>query len=305
MRKHHNTKEKPLHRWLKITTVVVSAKSTSDLSTLPSFPPDPNSPDSTITSVAKEIALLGGTSLAIPVDTRSPASVSALFDSIASRLKRLDVLVYNSGAIWWSSVQNTPPKRFKLMQEVNIEGLYSAIHASFPLFEKGGWKGRVVVVCPPIYSRFFRGKTAYAVGKVGMSVLVKGLAMDWIREGKKNMAITGLWPAVAIESAATAEAVAADMDKRADLRKATVFADAVLGILGTEAEKVNGELLTDEDFLRDVMRVEDFGKYSVVPGATPRRIMPAKFPDLRVEEQDDEGVRTDSIVLRKNRQAKL
>jgi len=53
-----------------------------------------------------------------------------------------------------------------------------------------------VVVCPPIYSRFFRGKTAYAVGKVGMSVMVKGLAMDWERQGEKGLGICGIWPAV-------------------------------------------------------------------------------------------------------------
>jgi FAD synthase len=35
-----------------------------------------------------------------------------------------------------------------------------------------------------------------------------------------------------------------------------------------------------------------------VPGATPRRIMPARFPVLEVEEQDDEGQRIDSTKLR-------
>ena len=78
---------------------------------------------------------------------------------------RLDVLVYNSGAIWWSSVANTPLKRFQLMQRVNPEGLYATIMAALPVFEKNGWKGRIVVVSPPIYSRFFRGKTAYAMGE--------------------------------------------------------------------------------------------------------------------------------------------
>jgi NAD(P)-dependent dehydrogenase (short-subunit alcohol dehydrogenase family) len=52
------------------------------------------------------------------------------------------------------------------------------------------------VVSPPIYSRFFRGKTAYAMGKVGMSVLTKGLAMDFQRQGREGMAITSIWPAV-------------------------------------------------------------------------------------------------------------
>ncbi|KAI5245706.1 short chain dehydrogenase [Aureobasidium subglaciale] len=285
--------------------VIVAAKTTSDPSTLASFPPDPNSSNSTINTVAKEIHLLGGTAIPIPVNTRSEDSINALFHKIAAEFGRLDVLVYNSGAIWWSSVAKTPVKRFRLMQEVNIEGLYSSIQASFSLFEKGGWKGRVIVVCPPIYSRFFRGKTAYAVGKVGMSVLVKGLSMDWIREGKKDMSITGIWPAVAIESAATGEAVAADMDKRNDLRKATVFSDAILGMLEEKTANFTGLLTTDEDFLRDFRGVTDFGKYSLVPGAVPRRIMPKDFPDLTVAEQDDEGVRTDSTVLREKRQAKL
>jgi NAD(P)-dependent dehydrogenase (short-subunit alcohol dehydrogenase family) len=108
----------------------------------------------------------------------------------------LDVLVYSSGAIWWSSVENTPTRRFQLMQKVNPEGLYATVQAALPHFKNNGWKGRIIVVSPPIYSRFFRGKTAYAMGKVGMSVLTKGLAVDFEREGRTDMAITSIWPAV-------------------------------------------------------------------------------------------------------------
>lgn len=79
------------------------------------------------------------------------------------------------------------------MQRVNPEGLYATIQATLPHLPS---TGRIVVVSPPIYSRFFRGKTAYAMGKVGMSVLTKGLAMDFEREGKNGMAITSIWPAV-------------------------------------------------------------------------------------------------------------
>jgi len=86
-------------------------------------------------------------------------------------------------------------KRFQLLQRVNPEGLYGTIQACLPHFKNNGWKGRIIVVSPPIYSRFFRGKTAYAMGKVGMSVLTKGLAMDFEREGREDMAITSIWPA--------------------------------------------------------------------------------------------------------------
>jgi len=94
-------------------------------------------------------------------------------------------------------------KRFQLMQRVNPEGLYATIQAVLPAMKrnassdgKGTGRGRIIVVSPPIYSRFFRGKTAYAMGKVGMSVLTKGLAMDFDREGRREMAITSIWPAV-------------------------------------------------------------------------------------------------------------
>lgn len=69
-------------------------------------------------------------------------------------------------------------------------------------------------------------------------------------------------------------------------------------MLRAPAATVNGLLDTDEDFLREKCGVTDFSKYSVVPGSTPRRIMPAKFPALEVAEQDDEGQRMDSAKVR-------
>ncbi len=76
-------------------------------------------------------------------------------------------------------------------------------------------------------------------------------------------------------------------------------------MLRAPAEKVNGLIDTDEDFLREHCGVTDFSKYSVVPGSTPRRIMPQKFPALTVDEQDDEGKRMDSAAARRGAGAKL
>lgn len=206
---------------------------------------------------------------------------------------RLDVVVYNSGAIWWSAVETTSMKRFQLMQRVNPEGLYGTIQAALPHFKNNAWRGRIIVVSPPIYSRFFRGKTAYAMGKVGMSVLTKGLAMDFERQGRKDMAITSIWPAAAIDSAATK-----DPAIRQELRKPTIFSDAILAMLRAPASVVNGCLELDEDFLRQHTGMTDFSKYALISGTTPRRIMPVDFPDLRVAEQDDEGRRMDSVKTR-------
>lgn len=147
------------------------------------------------------------------------------------------------------------------------------------------------------------------MSKLSMSILTLGLAKDLRRQGHdKTMSITSIWPAVAIESAATelnpqvqsAGMNSADESKRKDLRKPTIYSDAILGMLRAPCERVNGLCDTDEDFLRRECGYtdEDFERYDCVPGSRPRRIMPREFPDLRVEEEDDEGVRMDSVKLR-------
>jgi len=65
--------------------VVVAAKSVTpeaDLAKLSPFPPDPNSPQSTITTVAREITLAGGEATAIRVDTTDYASIQALIAKV-------------------------------------------------------------------------------------------------------------------------------------------------------------------------------------------------------------------------------
>lgn len=147
--------------------------------------PGPNSRDSNISTVTEQIVSAGGTALAFPVNVRHQSSVKALFDKVVETWGSLDVLIYNAGAIWWGSVEETDWKRFKLMQEVNVEGkqcplyeherrkladkhsgLYASIQASLLHWKKCSWNARVIVVSPPIYSRFFRGKTAYSMGKL-------------------------------------------------------------------------------------------------------------------------------------------
>jgi NAD(P)-dependent dehydrogenase (short-subunit alcohol dehydrogenase family) len=152
---------------IDVRIVVVAAKTTSDASKCSPFPPDPNSPQSTINTVAREISEAGGEALALQVDTRDYENVQDMVRKTVQKYGQLDVLVYNSGAIWWASVENTPMKRFRLMQQVNPEGLYGTVQACLPEFYKNGGKGkgRIVVISPPVYSRFLRGKTAYAMGK--------------------------------------------------------------------------------------------------------------------------------------------
>lgn len=73
-----------------------------------------------------------------------------------------------------------------------------------------------------------------------------------------------------------------------------IFSDAILALLHAPAESVNGILELDEHILRTFGRISDFSGYALIQGATPRRIMPMRFPSLLVDEQLDEGRRVDS-----------
>lgn len=274
-------------------TVVLSSKSTGALQQ--STPRDPNSQSSTIDTVLAEIRELGGSGLALPCDVRDDSSIQAVIDTTLSTYGKCDAMVYNPGAIWWSSIERTPTKRYDLMHQINSRGLYVAIQYLLPLFRRQG-RGRIVSVSPPIYSRFVKGKTSYAMTKIAASVMTIGLAVDFEREFEgMDVGITSVWPAAAIQSAATRHA-----DLR-DLRKPTIFGDAVVEVLRAPVKKVSGRLLLDEDFLRESRGLNDeqVAEYAVIQGSNPRRIMPIQLPDLRVAEEDDEGQRIDSTTLNK------
>lgn len=284
-------------------TVVVAAKSSS-IKPLVTFPPDPNSADSTIDTVVREIEEAGGKAYARKVDVRSPESVDGLIQWTISALNHIDAVIYNPGAIFWASLIETPIKRYQLMHEVNTLGLYATVQSILPYFYARN-KGRLVIVSPPIYSRFPRGKAAYAMTKFAMTTLMIGLYHDFKRRNAETGfggGVCSIWPATAIVSAATEYT---RPGSKVELRKPDIFADATLAILQEpDVTRFTGKAWLDEDFLRELKGIKDFDEYAFTKGVKVRRIMPRKLPNLEVEEEDDEGERMNSVQLNKQR-AKL
>ncbi|KAJ3324233.1 hypothetical protein HDV06_000272 [Boothiomyces sp. JEL0866] len=245
-----------------------------------------NSLPGTIQEVVQEINKIGGTSEAIQCDVRDQTAIDSAIDSVVAKHKRLDAIIYNPGAIHWGTVAESSAKKYELMHQVNSRGLYIVVSKALPIFTKQTF-GRFIVVSPPIYSRFFRGKTAYAMTKVSMSVLVMGLAMEL----PPSISITGIWPATAIQSYVTD---VKGLDK-GHLRSPKIFADAIDLLLEDEPQNINGKCLIEEDYLRS-KGVDDFKKYRCDPNVEPRRMLPMEFPSLLVKEQDDRGIQIKSKI---------
>ena len=136
-----------------------------------------------IFSTAKEIEQLGSHALPIECNVRNVEDINNAVERCISHFGSLDVTVYNAGAILWNKVIDTPLKRFDLMMDVNVRGAYAMTQAVLPYFLENKC-GNMIMVSPPIYSRFFKGKTPYAISKIGMSILVQGLSTELTGTGK-------------------------------------------------------------------------------------------------------------------------
>src|SRR6187397_3648717 len=80
--------------------------------------PHPKLPG-TIYTAAQEIEAAGGEALPLAVDVRDEAQVDAAVEAAVARFGGIDILVNNASAISLTGTEQTPMKRFDLMNQVN------------------------------------------------------------------------------------------------------------------------------------------------------------------------------------------
>jgi citronellol/citronellal dehydrogenase len=240
--------------------VVVAAKSTEPTERLPG----------SIHTVAAEVEALGARALAVRVDVRDEAQVEAMAARARERFGRVDVLINNAGALWWRPLLETPAKRFDLVMAVNARAAFLCCRAVLPAMIEGKW-GHVVNMSPPLDLGMVPGRIAYAISKLGMTLLTVGLAEEVKRH---NVAVNSLWPVTVIESQAS---INHQLGTPAMWRKPDILVDCVLRIVAKEPSGFTGQALLDEDFLR-AEGVSDFSGYACVPGTEPPRLSWAMLP---------------------------
>jgi citronellol/citronellal dehydrogenase len=240
--------------------IVVAAKSTTSSDKLPG----------SIFTVAAEVEALGAGALPVQVDVRDEAQIEALAARARERFGRIDLLVNNAGALHWADLLQTPAKRFDLVMDVNARGAFLCCRAVLPVMIEQRW-GHIINLSPPLDLSMVPGRIAYAISKLGMTLLTVGLA----EEGKPhNIAVNSLWPVTIIESQAS---INWGLGTPAQWRKPDILVDCVLGLVRKEPAALTGRALLDEDFLREE-GVTDFSVYACVPGTEPPRLSWAGLP---------------------------
>jgi citronellol/citronellal dehydrogenase len=234
--------------------VVLAAKTVEPHPTLPG----------TIHTVAAEVEALGRRALPVKTDVRDPEQIGSMVEQAVAAFGRVDILINNAGAAWWYGIEETPPKRFDLVMDVNCKGPFFACQAVLPHMKSAGW-GHIVNMSPPIVPKMAKGKIAYMISKFGMTLVSQGLAGELEGTG---VAVNSLWPVTLVESLAT---INLGLGAAKDWRKADILADATVAVVTTPPAARTGQALLDEDVLREA-GVTDFDRYACVPGTTPMRI---------------------------------
>jgi citronellol/citronellal dehydrogenase len=240
--------------------VVIAAKSTAPRDKLPG----------SIYTVAAEVEALGGQALAVQTDVRDEGQIETMVAQARERFGHIDVLVNNAGALYWRSVLETPARRFDLVLGVNARAAFLCSRAVLPDMIARRW-GHIINLAPPLDLTMVPGRVAYAISKLGMTLLTFGLAQE-VKE--HNIAVNSLWPVTIIESQAS---INHQLGTPELWRKPDILVECVLRIVCREPPGLTGQALLDEDFLRSE-GVTDFSGYACVPGTAPPRLSWAAVP---------------------------
>jgi citronellol/citronellal dehydrogenase len=227
--------------------------------------------EGTIYTAAEEITNAGsGNVLPIQGDIRYEDSIEQIVKATVEQFGGIDILINNASAISLSATEQTEPKRWDLMHDINVRGTFFMSKACLPYLKKST-NAHILNLSPPLQlnPEWFGRYLAYSISKFGMSMVVLGLAEE---QRSNGIGVNALWPKTTIATAAIQHVVGGEILMQRS-RKPEIVADAAYYILQRPAAECTGNFFIDEDILVQ-QGVTDFTHYAV---NASQKLMPDLF----------------------------
>jgi gluconate 5-dehydrogenase len=146
--------------------------------------------------VAEEIAKMGGKTLPLKCDVKSPKDIQYVVDTTLKEFSRLDILVNNSGANW-----GAPPEEYRLegwqkVMETNMTGvfLFCQIAGRVMIRQKSGNIINIASIMGMIGMESDAADAiAYSASKGALIAFTKDLAAKWAGHNIRINAIAPGW----------------------------------------------------------------------------------------------------------------
>ena len=217
----------------------------------------------TIFSAATEVEKTGGQALAVQCDIRFEDQIQNTVQMAVEKFGGIDIVVNNASAISLTSTEQTEPKRFDLMHDINVRGTFFVTKACIPQLKKSS-NAHILTLSPPVNldPKWLKGHIAYTLTKYNMSLM----AMGWAAELKQyNIASNALWPKTTIDTAAVRNLLGGEALAKMS-RTPEILADAAYYIFNKSSTQCTGNCFIDEEVFA-AEGITDLSKYSVVEGA--------------------------------------
>lgn len=216
----------------------------------------------TIYSAAQEIEAAGGKALAVACDIRDEMQIQNAVEKAVERFGGIDILINNASAISLTPIEQTEPKRFDLMHDINVRGTFFVSKACIP-YLKNGNNPHLLNLSPPLNlnPKWFGAHAAYTISKYNMTMIALGLAAEL---KKFNIAANTLWPKTTIATAAVKNLLGGEALIKMS-RKPEIMADAAYYVLQKPSTECTGNTFIDEEVLT-AEGITEFDQYAITPG---------------------------------------
>lgn len=203
--------------------------------------------EGTLTDTAQAVRNAGGRPLAIACDIRDADAVQAAVTEVAQAFGGIDIIVNNAGALDLRDSSSLPPKAFRRLLAVNVEGPYAVVHAALPHLRRSS-NAHIVNIAPPLNlaPEWLAAHVAHTVGKYAESMLTLGWAEEF---ASIPIAVNSLWPETTVASTGLLMAMGEET-VRAQARTTEIMADAVHALVTRPAGGGTGKFYTDAEVLR-------------------------------------------------------
>jgi meso-butanediol dehydrogenase/(S,S)-butanediol dehydrogenase/diacetyl reductase len=120
---------------------------------------------------------LGGSTLALNADVRSPTAMQTAVRQAVDAFGGLDTLVISAGVIHIKPLGEVTEDDWDLTLDVNLKGAFLSTQAAAPHLQKSG-RGRIVAISSDAGRRGFAWIQAYNASKFGLIGLIESIAVE-------------------------------------------------------------------------------------------------------------------------------
>lgn len=144
--------------------------------------------------VVQDIETSGGNGVLVAGDVTDPASAASVVAAAAEQLSGLDVLVNNVGGFLLKDLADLTPADWDSQLASTVSATFYVTHAALPWLRRSG-RGRVINFSDSSADKIMARprSTPYSIGKTGILILTRSLA---VAEARHGITVNAILPGV-------------------------------------------------------------------------------------------------------------